>query len=116
MTPRDDLFNPEKPYARFYESGSGQIAQIHTKRIDGLPFGRVGYKVTASATDASGATTSDASGLHILTGGNGEIFEHQEIFQSETVSDIPAALEAARVRLALMACNAAEVWRAASTI
>lgn len=116
MTEREDLFDPAKPYARFYADASGQIAQVHTRRIDGLGFGRAGWRITASCTDETGATLTDGDELQILRAPDGELFTHQVTVQADAAVDIPALLEDARQMMAQKACLAFEVWQAASEI
>jgi hypothetical protein len=110
------LFDEAKPYARFYESEGGLIAQVHTRRIEGLGFGRIGWRITASCSDQSGATLIDAAGLQILKSPGGQNASHEVVFQADSVPDVAAELEAGRRMMAQKAFNAAEVWQAANEL
>jgi hypothetical protein len=116
MKTRIDLFDEAKPYARFYESAQGAIVQLHTRRIEGLGFGRVGWRLSASVCGPDGLTLSDENGLQVLRGAAGEIYFHELTVHSESVDDLAALLETERAKLAQVAANASEVWQSAADI
>lgn len=116
MTQDEDMFDPEKPYARFYSDGTC-IAQIHTRAIENLGFGRVGWRITASESDESGAAkTGEDGGFLILQGPDGKPMQEQLIVQAETAVDIPSLLEEARVRMAERVAVASAMAVAAAAI
>lgn len=110
------LYDPDKPYARFYQVTGEIIAQVHTRRIEGLGFGRVGWRISASVCGPDGATLEDEEGLQILRGADGGVYRHEVTVQAETVEDLAALLEAERQTMAQRAANAAEVWRSAQDL
>lgn len=111
------LFDPAKPYARFYRDGEdGPICQIHTRKIEGLGFGRVGWRISVSISDEAGATIEDTEGLQIMRGPDGEPYRHEVTIQADSAEDPAAVLEAARIALAEKAVIAAEVWRSAQEV
>ena len=117
MIERSDLFNEAKPYARFYEDAQGAIAQVHTRRIGGLGFGRIGWRITASCADETGAAQTDEHGeFLILKSENGENFAHELYVQSDAATDVASAIDEARLMMAQKACTAFEVWQAASEL
>lgn len=110
------LFDPEKPYARFYRSAEGVTCQVHTRKIEGLGFGRLGWRISVSVTDETGRTLSDEGGLQILRGAEGATYVHELTIQADSLEDPAALLDAERVALAQKAANAALVWRSAQDV
>jgi hypothetical protein len=116
MTQDEDMFDPEKPYARFY-SDDTCIAQIHTRAIENLGFGRVGWRITASESDETGAAKTDGDGeFLILRAPNGELMQELLIIQAETTVDIPVLLEEARTRMAERVAVASAMAASAAAI
>lgn len=118
-----ELFDPEKPYARFYSGadntidGTPIICQVHTRKIEGLGFGRLGWRISVSVTDENGHTLSDdETGLHILRGVEGETYVHELTIQADSAEDPAALLDTERKALAQKAANAATVWRSAQDV
>ena len=116
MTQDEDMFDEEKPYARFYSDGTC-TAQIHTRAIEGLGFGRVGWRITASECDENGVAKTDEEGeFLILQSPGGAPMEEQLIIQAETAVDIPFLLEEVRVRMAERVAVASAMAAAATAI
>lgn len=117
-----ELFDPEKPYARFYSGadntidGTPIICQVHTRKIEGLGFGRIGWRISVSISGPDGATLSDESGLQILQGAEGTPYRHEITIQADSVEDPAALLDTERKALAQKAANAATVWRSAQDV
>ena len=107
------LYDPERPYARFYQAADQVLVQIHTQKIEGLAFGRVGWRISASACKPDGTTIVENGDLHILTGADGKTYTHEVTIQSDSVEDPAAVLDQARRELAQKAANATEIWRSA---